>query len=280
MDVRHIAAFADGSLNGLARAELAARLAGTVRARLTIHVIASLPPRQKGPAAAAMDEARDEISWVARNDAGAIKTRLAARAANLMERIDFDVPSIEAHAAAKTIGSLIRTSDLAIVGGPIAADASRLDDAIVTGAVFHSGRACLVIPRTEQSELQLARVLVAWSGTREAARAMQDAMPLLTRAAAVDVFLAHGAGEDDVDGAKERDRLQRYLLAHGVEAQFHTEPAHARSAGVAILATAQALRSDLLVMGAYGHARLQELLLGGATAHVLRHMHLPVLMSH
>ena len=116
-------------------------------------------------------------------------------------------------------------------------------------------------------------VLVAWNGKREAARAAHDALPFLQGAERVELCAigeGAGAGLDDAAGMLRR---------HGVPVQAERLAGGDLHAGEMLLAQAVAHRADLLVMGAYGHSRLRELVIGGATRHVLHHATLPVLFS-
>ncbi len=119
-------------------------------------------------------------------------------------------------------------------------------------------------------------MLVAWNGTREAARATHDALPFLTQADKVVVLGVSASGEDHIPGAD----LSTHLARHGVSVEIHNREANDVSVGDAILNAASDYGADLLVIGAYGHSRLRELVLGGVTRHLLRHMTIPVLMSH
>jgi nucleotide-binding universal stress UspA family protein len=138
------------------------------------------------------------------------------------------------------------------------------------------GRPVLVVPYTGVFPSIGGQVLIAWNGSREATRAVSDALPLLKRAKQVTVLVinadryAHG----EIPGAD----ITWYLARHGVEAQ--AMQAVSEDAGELLLSRAADLSADLLVMGAYGHSRLKEMVLGGVTRTVLRSMTLPVLMSH
>jgi nucleotide-binding universal stress UspA family protein len=116
-------------------------------------------------------------------------------------------------------------------------------------------------------------VLVAWKGTREAARAVHDALPLL-RAARHVVLCTVGE-----QGVASFDQAAAMLGRHGVAVHLERVGGTDASAGEILLAQATAHGADLIVMGAYGHARLRELIFGGATHHVLRNATLPVLFS-
>lgn len=142
------------------------------------------------------------------------------------------------------------------------------------------GRPILVIPYARSWKEIGRRVLVGWDASREATRAINDAMPLLTGAEAVTVLSidpADGpAGHGEVPGAD----IALHLARHGVTATVEVTVSAGIGTGNALLSRASDLDADLLVMGAYGHSRARELLLGGATRTVLESMTVPVLMAH
>lgn len=146
--------------------------------------------------------------------------------------------------------------------------------------VFEAGRPVLVIPYIGAGKTIGERVLVAWNASREAIRAVHDALPLLERAKSVTVMAVNppggAAGEGDIPAAD----VCLHLARHGVRAEADHVEAHDIAVGDMLLSRAADKSIDLLVMGAYGHSRLRELVLGGATRHILGHMTIPVLMSH
>ena len=144
---------------------------------------------------------------------------------------------------------------------------------LVETTVIGSGRPAFVLPCAGPApEAVFETVVVGWKATREAARALTAALPLLRAAQRVHVL---GPAAE-----LEADALRAHLGRHGVEPRLETfEPAPA-VAGELLLSRAGQLGADLLVMGCYGHGRLRELALGGATRGVLRAMTLPVLMAH
>jgi nucleotide-binding universal stress UspA family protein len=143
-----------------------------------------------------------------------------------------------------------------------------------------SGRPILVIPYAGSWRCIGRRVLVGWDASREATRAINDAMPLLLAAERVTVLAvdpAEGpAGLGEVPGAD----IALHLARHGVKTTVETAVSAGIGIGNTLLSRASDLEADLLVMGAYGHSRVRELLIGGATRTVLESMTLPVLMSH
>jgi nucleotide-binding universal stress UspA family protein len=132
----------------------------------------------------------------------------------------------------------------------------------------------LVVPKDWAPGPLGERVLIAWDASREAARAVSDALPILERAASVLVVTPFGHGE--VPGAD----IAVHLARHGVEATVQSIEIEQMEVGEALLSVAADRARDLLVMGAYAHSRLRELVLGGATRTVLARMTLPVLMAH
>ena len=145
--------------------------------------------------------------------------------------------------------------------------------------LMHVGRPVLVVPYAGEFASVGSRVLVAWNGSREAAIAVRDALPLLRRAGRVDLLaigLAYAGGDDAGGGL---DDVRGWLARHGVEARALSAPAGGE-VGDILLSRAADLGSDLIVMGAYGHSRLREWVLGGATKALLEQMTVPVLMSH
>jgi hypothetical protein len=166
-----------------------------------------------------------------------------------------------------------RLSDLIVVNKP-EFYGSRTERAFDT-AVFETGRPTLVLPGSVPAGI-LNHLVVAWNGSLEAARVVAGAMPLLQKAKRVSVFSALDEGESvepDLD-------LIDWLKWHGMNAVRLRPGTLASSIGAELLKTAAHQSATLVVMGAYTHRRLHQMLLGGVTRHVLRHGTLPVLMAH
>lgn len=143
-----------------------------------------------------------------------------------------------------------------------------------------SGRPILVVPYAGRFATVGERVLIGWNASREAARAVADAMPLLAAAAAVTVLAADAQPGADEHGEVPGADIALHLARHGVKAQVERTVSGDVPIGEVLLSRAADLGADLLVIGAYGHSRARELLLGGATRTILASMTLPVLMSH
>ena len=168
-----------------------------------------------------------------------------------------------------------RHADLVVLAQPRAGFESDLVHAVV----MQSGRPALVVPPGGAATLG-ERVLVAWKESRESARAVADALPLLARAKAVRIVSI--AAEDDADAretAADKD-VVAWLARHGVDATLRHEAAEDVDAGNLLLSRAADFGADLVVMGAYSRPRLSEVVLGGVTRLMLQSMTVPVLMSH
>ena len=141
--------------------------------------------------------------------------------------------------------------------------------------VMASGSPTIVVPYTGRFNEAIERVVIAWNGSRESSRAVRDAMPILR---SVDEVIVFGV-DPDSDHLPGAD-IASHLARHGVRTEVKHTVAGDIEVGDAILNAVADHAADLLVMGAYGHTRLREFVLGGATRHILRHMTAPTLLTH
>jgi nucleotide-binding universal stress UspA family protein len=154
------------------------------------------------------------------------------------------------------------------------------NDALIETALFGSGRPIVVVPYVQKEPVRLDRVLCCWDASQAAARAINDALPLLAKAASCSLLVV------DNDRTKH-DRTEirgvemgKHLARHGVKVNVEVVPAGDIGIASAILDFAADNSASLLVMGGYGHSRLREIILGGVTRSILSSMTLPVFMSH
>lgn len=166
--------------------------------------------------------------------------------------------------------------DLVLCGRPDDAQEGAYAPAL-EAAMFEAGRAVLVLPPGFEGSVGKT-VLIGWAGTRECARAVTAALPLLASAESV-VLVALAEEDEELAGAKSPKAAAAWLGLHGIDVRARTLPLE-DGAGEALMTAAGQADADLLVMGAYGHSRLREFVLGGATRAVLTHCALPVLMAH
>lgn len=177
----------------------------------------------------------------------------------------------------ETLCSTGRGCDLIIVGQAEPEKEPVEIEELPDNLVLAAGRPVLIVPYIGQKKPVGGHVLLCWTDTREAARAMSDALPLLNAASEVTVL---SAGDAARTGEVVGDDAARYLAAHGIKAEARYSVTGGLDAGSAILNEASDIGADLIVMGGYGHSRLRETILGGATRSVMTGMIAPVLMSH
>ncbi|MGA7993706.1 MAG: universal stress protein, partial [Bradyrhizobium sp.] len=178
--------------------------------------------------------------------------------------------------AAATVGASARLYDLTIVLQP-EADRDTYDNTLPQEILFESGGPVLFIPTTHKGPLELKRIGIAWDGSRLAARAVRDAAPFLAQAQAVTIV---SINEPEVPADASAAGLAAHLARHGLTAQIERANADRADVQPTLLSIAADTGLDLIVMGAYGHSRLQERFLGGVTRDMLQAMTVPTLMSH
>lgn len=181
---------------------------------------------------------------------------------------------------AKVVLNHARSADLVIVGqsDPDWDFSSILD--CPDELIIKCGRPVIVVPLGWSGKASIDGVTVAWNGSREAARAIFDALPVLKTASYVQVLsIDEGAGHD-AEGRLPDTELAASLSRHGVKATIARIAAGDGQAAETVAAKAAEQATDLLVMGAYGHSRLGELVFGGVTRRMLKGMTVPVLFSH
>ncbi len=145
--------------------------------------------------------------------------------------------------------------------------------------ILHSGRPVLLVPYAGGFSGSFRKAVIAWDGGMAASRAISGALPLLAAADAVDILIFNPEQDGEAHGEQPGADLALFLARHGVKANVHAHRSNIDT-GNALLSAAADLGAELLVMGAYGHARFREVVLGGVTRTVLASMTVPVLMAH
>jgi nucleotide-binding universal stress UspA family protein len=214
------------------------------------------------------ETAKDANTAIARFEAAAERAGLSAEHRMLPATVG---------GAADLFGRIARRFDLSVVGQP-EPDRPGPEELITESALFESGRPVIVVPYIQKQPLKLDRVLVCWDGSRTATRAMADSLPLLLRAKAIDVVLvANGRSKsNEIPGAD----IGQHLARHGLKIEVKRIVAADTDVPNTILSYAADCSADFLVMGGYGHSRLREFVLGGATRGILSSMTVPALMAH
>ena len=283
MGLKDILVHLDETRGEAARLSLAVELARRAEAHLAglfaVEPISFSALAAPGGPDFAAAEAFQKIQEQHRQARLKVGARLAARFKDEADRagISSEWRIVEGESAtAATLHA--RYADLAIVGqgdpeNPAAAGG------VAQAVLLGSGRPVLVVPFIGAAAIG-TRVLVAWNATREAARAVNDALPLIAEAERVTVLSINPAGGIEGDGDVPAADIAHHLARHGVKAEAAYTQSEDIGVGDVILSRAADFGADLIVMGGYGHSRTREFVLGGATRTLLQHMTVPVLLSH
>ena len=204
-----------------------------------------------------------------RFDAAARQSEVS-REHRMLKATEAEAPSVLATFARRFDLSVLMQSEPNVVNN---------DDMIET-SLLESGRPLVVVPYIQREGLQLNRVICCWDGSRAATRAINDALPLLVRAGTIDLLIVlnekTGSEEHEIRGIE----LEKHLARHDVKVEIETTRAADIDVTDAILSYAADRSGTLIVMGGYGHSRLREIILGGATRDMLKSMTVPIFMSH
>jgi nucleotide-binding universal stress UspA family protein len=172
---------------------------------------------------------------------------------------------------------IARRFDLAIVG-QAQPQTSTTDQVIGEAALFESGRPIIMVPYIQKAPFKIGSVMICWDGSRMAARAIGDAIPIIGQADRVEIVsVTNERGkEDEIEGAD----IGQHLARHGLKVDVHRISGANIDIADALLSHAADSDADLMVMGGYGHSRLREFVLGGVTRSIFESMTVPVLISH
>ena len=173
-------------------------------------------------------------------------------------------------------------ADLMLLGQDDPEDPECLSYGLADALLFEGGCACLVVPHSGPVKTPGKRVLVTWNASRESARALREAMPLLRGAETVVALSSEPDAYDSdlANGHPHAAALADFLSSHGIESISSGIADPDIGTGDAIIGQAAEMDADLIVMGAYGHARLREIILGGVTRDLLKLAPVPVLLAH
>jgi nucleotide-binding universal stress UspA family protein len=184
--------------------------------------------------------------------------------------------------ADSTLIAQARYADLVIVGqdDPDAPTVLPSPSDLPEIVALSTGRAVLVVPPVGAQRMPGGTVMLCWNASRESARAASEALPLLKAAKQVIVLIVGPKTSADASAAEPGANITTWLGRHGVKVSVQRDTSADSDAGSAILSRAADHGADLIVMGIYGHSRLREMVLGGASRTLLSSMTAPVLMAH
>jgi nucleotide-binding universal stress UspA family protein len=213
----------------------------------------------------------------ARDAGDKTQARLTGRLARLQKPIELHRFDILNDAAGDLAAREARTADAFVALRP---DQSLLEpEHLVETVLFGSGRHIFLVPNRKPAKAMFNRILVAWNGTRESARALAEAMPYLHKAQEATVVVVDDEPPAEGRAALGKDAVD-HLKRHGINATLHRARLRDGDVGATLIAETRRLKADLIVMGGYGHSRLREWLLGGVTYTLLHKAPVPLLLAH
>jgi len=179
--------------------------------------------------------------------------------------------------ASDQFARMARRFDLAIVG-QAQPEVSSMEQIIGETTLFESGRPMIMVPYIQKAPFKTDNVMVCWDGSRTAARAVADAIPIIHNSGRVEIVIvaSERGKQDEIEGAD----IGAHLARHGLNVEIKRTALGDIDVADVLLSHAADSGSDLIVMGGYGHSRLREFVLGGVTRSILRSMTAPVLMAH
>jgi nucleotide-binding universal stress UspA family protein len=223
--------------------------------------------------AASIERAESE----ARQAESALTAALSAQSATLRSSLESVVTQLGA--LTEVVASRARYSDLVVLPLPYGKARGVEDEAIIEAALFEGMAPVLVVPPAAKATATPKRILLAWNQSREALVATRRAMPFLRRADLVQIVVVdpptHGPERSDPGGL-----LCQMLVRHGVTAEVVVLARSLPRVAEVLARHARDSDADLVVMGAYGHSRLREAILGGATRDMLEGAEIPVFLAH
>lgn len=264
----------DGAAEDL---DIAMNLGGEVSAHLSTLVVtmAPVPTGRYQTLSPSWLEVRERNLQRLSDHIVKIRERLATAG------LSFDVDSVYAEVAgpAYDIGERALYADL-ILAGPGVFARDELKSQIVSGGLFQAGRPVLFVPPGAIATLQPRTILLAWDSRPSAAHAARDALEIMRMAQSVHVTMVDPVAALRVSGGEPGADVATYLARHGINVSVETLPSAGHFVTETLQRHAMDINADMIVMGAYGHSKLLELILGGVTKSMLEQTNLPILMSH
>ncbi len=178
----------------------------------------------------------------------------------------------------EAVGHRARCADLTVIGPVLAVD-DNLRTPVLKGALYQAQIPVLLVPDGKRPTVRPKRVLVGWDGGLEASRAVHEALPLLAGAEEVHIAMVDPRGREDGLQIEPGADIAAYLARHGVKAVVDRLPSGGQPVADALRTHAVDTAADMIVIGAYGHSRLRDLIFGGVTRSMIGNADLPVFMA-
>ncbi len=259
---------------------LAEAVANTFDAHLSATFLMALPDEPLAYEPTVVAGVWAELLGRARAEAEAERGKIEARLKRLSRPCQLSSAEALARDLARVAAVHARYANIAVMARPVEGAGGDLREEIVEGVLFHSGRPALIAPPGWSGTQIGKRIVVAWDASREATRALSEAAPLLDKAEKVTVVTVDAKPKMFGHGDQPGANIAAHLSRCGQSVEVRNVDSLGRAPALAILEEANTLGADLVVMGAYAHSRLRELVFGGATRDLLRAANVPILMAH
>jgi nucleotide-binding universal stress UspA family protein len=286
MTFKDILIHLDDGPRSAARLKIAIDLANRQKAHLTGIFIVDIPdsvPYFGSGMAFAAEGGMDQMMNTLRADAAARADAVGQEFQDVLRReaLEGEWRLVEGDTVAQ-LALHARYADLTILGQPNDDEPYKgaSPDAVLVNVMLSSGRPVLAVPYVGEFARVGERVMVAWNASREATRAVNDALPILRNAKMVTVLAVNPKRGIDGHGGVPAADIALHLARHGVKAEATHTIAEDISEGDALLSYAADIGADLIVAGGYGHSRAHEMVFGGVTRTLLQEMTVPMLLSH
>ena len=268
-----------GASQGDAEIDRAVAICDALGAHLSVLVLGIAPPPPASPYGVVSNDLWAGEFLEGQNEAQARAEEIGARLASTELSALVSGQYIDRGTVPSLAARYARYADLTLIT-PQVEGFEALQNWVINGALFESGRPILLLPKAPVSFPTVKRVMIGWDASVEASKAVREAIGLMKQADEVHAVLIDPVPSFEGHGPEPGTDLAAYLGRHGISTTVHRLPREGKETGEIIRRTANDLAADLIVMGGFGHSRLRERIFGGTTTSILKNPSVPVLMAH